>query len=138
MNSFGTIKTYLNMKNALLKNINNNNIYALVEVIAKKSQNIPWIISVDESKQEINEEIRRISIDRFYHLVTGDTYAFSKLCKQFLISLKELLIKNKITNKSKNTKHQDIIDFSISDTELENKLFKIAFSTYLGFNKNED
>ncbi|WP_254427738.1 Eco47II family restriction endonuclease [Mycoplasma sp. 1654_15] len=139
MNSFGTIKTYLNMKNALLKNNNNNNnIYALVEVIAKKSQNIPWIISIDDSKQEINEQIRRISIDRFYHLVTGDAYAFSKLCKQFLITLKELLIKNKITSKLKNTKQQDIIDFSISDAELENNLFKIAFSTYLGFNKNED
>ncbi|AEC45832.1 hypothetical protein SRH_01340 [Mesomycoplasma hyorhinis MCLD] len=31
-----------------------------------------------------------------------------------------------------------IIDFSISDAELENQLFKIAFLTYLGFNNNED
>ena len=52
----------------------------LVEVIAKKSQNVPWKISLDGISRH-HEYIRRVSMDRFYTLVTGENDAFKRLCE---------------------------------------------------------
>ena len=51
----------------------------LVEIIAKKSQDIKWIVSLD-GEQISNDKIRRVSIDKFYELVTGRQDSFKKLC----------------------------------------------------------
>ena len=51
----------------------------LVEVIAKQSQNTAWAVSVD-GKQQKHRRIRRVSIDRFYALVTGQDDAFYQMC----------------------------------------------------------
>ena len=53
----------------------------LVEVISRKSQNVHWNATVD-AKPVCNEQIRRVSIDKFYELVTGDATAFRQLCQQ--------------------------------------------------------
>ena len=42
-----------------------------VEVIAKKSQNTPWRTSLDGEPFE-HANIRRVSIDKFYEIVTGE------------------------------------------------------------------
>ena len=46
----------------------------LVEAIAKKSQNIKWETSVNRNKVSY-KRIRRVSIDQFYSLVTGEADA---------------------------------------------------------------
>lgn len=51
----------------------------LVEAIAKNSQNIKWEPKVDGQKMG-HKYIRRVSIDQFYALVTGEKDAFYKLC----------------------------------------------------------
>lgn len=51
----------------------------LVEAIAKKSQNIKWSTTVD-GKSVSHKKIRRVSLDQFYALVTGQEDAFYKMC----------------------------------------------------------
>ena len=51
----------------------------LVEAIAKKSQNIKWTTKVD-GKNVQHRLIRRVSMDQFYAVLTGDEEAFYKMC----------------------------------------------------------
>ena len=77
MNSASAAKTYIKMQNQLLKD--DSCACFLVEVIAKNSQNIKWETSVDGAKVS-HRLIRRVSIDEFYRIVTGQKDAFYKLC----------------------------------------------------------
>lgn len=77
MNSNSSQKLFINMQNKLIED--REATCMLVEVIAKDSQNIPWKISLNGT-QVYNENIRRVSIDKFYEIVTGDASAFKKLC----------------------------------------------------------
>ncbi|RUM64396.1 MAG: Eco47II family restriction endonuclease, partial [Sulfurimonas sp.] len=63
MNSSSAQKTYINMQSKILESAHTT--CMLVEVIARKSQNIPWKISID-AQQFNHENIRRVSIDKFY------------------------------------------------------------------------
>ncbi|MFY9261675.1 MAG: Eco47II family restriction endonuclease [Gallionella sp.] len=71
MNSKSAQKTYEQMQEVVDSNCNATCL--LVEVIAKHSQNISW---------HNNPRIRRISIDKFYALVTERPFAFRELCDQ--------------------------------------------------------
>jgi hypothetical protein len=51
----------------------------LVEAIAKQSQNIKWVTTVDNRKVG-HKLIRRVSLDQFYALVTGQEDAFYQVC----------------------------------------------------------
>lgn len=51
----------------------------LVEAIAQKSQNIIWNPTVDGRKIS-HKRIRRVSLDQFYALVTGEKDAFYQMC----------------------------------------------------------
>ena len=77
MNSSSSQKTYMRMQNTLLNDPQAT--CMLVEVIATKSQNIAWGTSLD-GQPMLNEKIRRVSIDKFYEMATGDNLAFKKLC----------------------------------------------------------
>lgn len=77
MNSASEGKTYIKMQNQLLKD--DDCACFLVEAIAKKSQDIKWETTVDRSKVS-HRRIRRVSLDRFYALVTGEEDAFYRMC----------------------------------------------------------
>jgi len=79
MNSSSSQKTYMRMQHTLLTMPNAT--CMLVEVIARNSQNTIWNISLDGVAVS-NEKIRRVSIDKFYELVTGKKTAFKELCEQ--------------------------------------------------------
>ncbi len=51
----------------------------LVEAIAQRSQNIKWEITADKKKMG-HKLIRRVSLDQFYALVTGQEDAFFRMC----------------------------------------------------------
>ena len=51
----------------------------LVEAIAKKSQNIKWSTKFG-GKNVQHRLIRRVSMDQFYAILTGDEDAFYKMC----------------------------------------------------------
>jgi hypothetical protein len=72
MNSSSSQKTYMRMLSTTVKEPTAT--CMLVEVIATKSQNIQWVVSLD-GERTIYENIRRVSIDKFYELVTGVQYS---------------------------------------------------------------
>lgn len=77
MNSASAGKTFIKMQNQLLQD--DDCACFLVEVIAQKSQNIKWETTVD--KQKVGHRlIRRVSLDQFYALVTGQEDAFYQMC----------------------------------------------------------
>ncbi|RIY33750.1 Eco47II family restriction endonuclease, partial [Psittacicella gerlachiana] len=108
-----------------------NAICVLVEVIAKKSQNIPWKISINKESQN-NERIRKISIDKFYEIITGDKEAFKKLCDQLIITINKIAIEKNNDNfiLGNNTVLQELEEI---DKDKLLALYKLAFSTYQGF-----
>lgn len=77
MNSSAAGKTYIKMQSQLLDD--DDCACFLVEAIAKKSQNIKWSTTVD-GKNVSHKRIRRVSLDHFYSLVTGQEDAFYQMC----------------------------------------------------------
>ncbi|MFI3200604.1 MAG: Eco47II family restriction endonuclease [Eubacteriales bacterium] len=77
MNSASAGKTFIKMQNQILQD--DDCACFLVEAIAQKSQNIKWETTVD--KQKVGHKlIRRVSLDQFYALVTGQEDAFYQMC----------------------------------------------------------
>jgi len=127
MNSSSSARTYIKMQNKIIND--KKSICFLVEVIAKTSQNVPWIISIDGLKYK-NDRIRRISIDKFYEIVTGDKNAFLKICKVLPKVIKEII------NKMHNLKaRRDIVikELKQIDEDLLKATYLLAFSKYEGF-----
>jgi hypothetical protein len=126
MNSSSSQKTYIKMQGMLLGNANNR--CFLVEIISKKSQNTPWIVSIDGTPYE-HEFIRKISIDKFYELVTNDCNAFKKLCENLpniiddvIGDLDQQSIENSVLEELKN----------ISPNILKS-IYLLSFGRYEGF-----
>lgn len=131
MNSSSSGKTFMKMQNHLLNSDDKErSICALVEIISKYSQNIPWIITLDMVKQNTNEQLRRISIDRFYEIVTGDINAFENMCEQLPITIEKIIANNKSLQVQKDTVFEELKNI---DGDILIALYKLAFSTYEGF-----
>lgn len=77
MNSASSAKTYIKMQGQILED--DDCACFLVEAIAKKSQNIKWATKVD-GKNVQHRLIRRVSMDQFYAILTGEEDAFYKMC----------------------------------------------------------
>ena len=121
----------MRMQNHLLNSEDReNSICALVEVIAKQSQNIPWVITLDGVKQQSNERLRRISIDKFYEIVTGEQYAFRDICIQLPKTIEKIIKTNESLQVMQDTVFEELKKLG-SDRLIT--LYKIAFETYEGF-----
>lgn len=132
MNSSSSGKTFMRMQNHLLNsNDREISVCALVEVIAKRSQDIPWIITLDGVKQQSNERLRRISIDKFYEIVTRNKFAFRDICIQLPKTIESLITQNKTLKVEDDTVFEELNKLE-SNTLLA--LYKLAFETYEGFN----
>lgn len=77
MNSASAGKTFIKMQNQLLTD--DDCACFLVEAIAQRSQNIKWETTVDKHKVG-HKLIRRVSLDKFYALITGQEDAFYQMC----------------------------------------------------------
>ena len=130
MNSSAAQKTFLKMTTQIL-NDDNCDCY-LVEIIAKRSQNIVWNVSLDYERVS-NEHIKRVSIDKFYEEVTGDKDAFYKICKQLPIIIDEIISEN---NEFVVEDDTVISELRATNPDILKSLYMLAFSTYEGF-KNE-
>lgn len=126
MNSSSSQKTYMTMQNILIKDPSAT--CMLVEAIAKQSQNIKWVITLDK-KQLSSENIRRVSIDKFYEIVTGKKTAFKDLCK-ILPTVIEDAVKSIHQRNSKNTVVTELEKIS---PNLLKSLYLLAFKNYQGF-----
>ncbi|MBC1457313.1 Eco47II family restriction endonuclease [Listeria newyorkensis] len=130
MNSSSSQKTYMNMQKKLLAD--SNATCFLVEVIAKKSQNINWKVKLDGENYD-HDKIRRVSIDKFYELATGDSNAFQKICSWLPIVIK--IIKERITSDTAENKIIQELN-QISDSFM-NSLYLLSFESYIGFDNLE-
>ncbi len=127
MNSSSASKTYERFREKIKED--ENCVCALVEVIAVRSQNIPWKMKIDGNTY-LDERIRRISIDQFYELITNDKYAFYKLCQKIIELLGEIVIDRK---KNFSIDNEVVNALKKIDLDPYKALFKLAFSKYMGW-----
>ncbi|MCK5284552.1 MAG: Eco47II family restriction endonuclease [Alphaproteobacteria bacterium] len=130
MNSSSSQKTYMRMQHTLLETPDATCL--LVEVIARNSQDIIWKNSLD-GQPVSNEKIRRVSINKFYEIVTGDALAFKKLCEALPQIISDAIDKTK-NNSMKNTVFDELKSIS---PNLMKSIYLLSFSKYEGFNKLE-
>jgi len=128
MNSAAAQKTYMKMQNKIIRD--SKATCMLVEVIATRSQNKTWIATVDK-EQFNNENIRRVSIDKFYEVVFNDSLAFVKLCR-VLPDVLDDVISELGNSTNKNTVFTELAAIS---PNIMKSLYLLAFKTYDGFDK---
>lgn len=127
MNSSAAASNYMKMQQKILED--DQAVCYLVQVIAKKSTDEPWKVTVNK-RQYCHERIRKISIDKFYEIVFGDKLAFVKLCEALPEILDDILRDNPNTLLT-NSVFEELREYS-EDTM--RSLYLLAFSTYEGFN----
>ena len=136
MNSTSSGKTYIKMQSQLLSD--DDCACFLVEVIAKQSQNITWAISTD-GKQRKHRRIRRVSIDKFYDLITGQEDAFYQMC----MVLPDTIEKAIAGSATKVVPKDSVIDelcamAGQADGSFALALYMLGFGSYTGFGTQGD
>lgn len=128
MNSSSSQKTYMRMQNTLINDP--RALCLLVEVIAKNSQDTRWITSLDGT-QVSNSQIRRVSIDKFYEMVTGDSMAFKNMCSALPKAIDNILAETTLASES-NTVIRELRHLS---PDLEKSIYLLSFGRYEGFDQ---
>ncbi len=131
MNSSSSAKTYIKMQGQLLSD--NDCVCFLVEAIAKRSQNIEWIVSVDGMRQS-HHRIRRVSMDEFYKIVTGQEKAFYKMCMVLPYVIQDVIA----DTKNIIIPHDTVIEELQNIAQKKNgsfvlALYMLGFGNYIGF-----
>ena len=139
MNSAAAGKTYIKMQSQLLDD--DDCACFLVEAIAKKSQNIKWSTTVD-GKSVSHKKIRRVSLDPFYALVTGQEHAFYKMCMVLPKVIEKVVNEGgedvKVPHDSVMSELRRIAKEMNTDDEnlaMALAVYLLGFSTYNGFSK---
>jgi len=131
MNSASAAKTYIRMQDQLLND--DDCVCLLVEAIARHSQNITWSISIDGQKKGHNR-IRRVSIDKFYELVTGDPDAFYKICSALPESIERVLkMKDEVSPPHDTVIEELKVQAKSMGGSMSLALYMLGFSGYQGF-----
>ncbi len=126
MNSASSQKTYMKMQAKLLDD--DQATCYLVETISTKSKDDTWRITLDKKPRSHNR-IRRMSMDKFYELVFGDSQAFYKLCVA-LPKIIEDVVGDDEALALTNTVYTELTK---EHSDLLTALYLLAFSTYEGF-----
>lgn len=79
-----------------------------------------------------NERIRRISIDKFYEIVTGEKDAFANLCKVLPKVITKIMHEMKPDKQEDNTVFKELKQ---KNNNLLKALYLLAFKSYEGFDK---
>ncbi|MBQ8956474.1 MAG: Eco47II family restriction endonuclease [Lachnospiraceae bacterium] len=131
MNSASSSKTYIKMQNQLLKD--DDCACFLVEAIAKRSQNIKWETTVDRNKVS-HRRIRRVSLDKFYELVTGISDAFYQICMALPDVINEVIAEGENIKAPQDTVYNELMNIS-KNTDIPSEDLSMAMAIYLlGFN----
>lgn len=138
MNSASAGKTYIKMQNQLLKD--DDCACFLVEAIAQKSQNIKWETSVDGNKVS-HRRIRRVSLDQFYAVVTGDKNAFYNMCMVLPGVIKKVVDESEDVKVPNDTVIRELRALSVQtaandeDLAMAIAVYWLGFNSYLGFSE---
>ena len=137
MNSASAQRTYIKMQNQIMHD--DDSACFLVEAIAKHAQNIKWGISID--KRPVSHRlIRRVSMDRFYEIVTGEPDAFYRLCRVLPSIIRQAVGEMADTGIPHDTVYTQLEErargLGIGDHELAftMAIYLLGFSEYNGFN----
>jgi hypothetical protein len=85
---------------------------------------------LDGYKQCPTNSIRRVSIDKFYELVTGEPTAFKQLCQVLPTVIKDAV--DSIESQEKNnTVFEELEEIS---SDLLTSIYLLSFNKYEGFN----
>ncbi|HES9628446.1 type II restriction enzyme (Eco47II, Sau96I) [Streptococcus pneumoniae] len=110
----------------------------LVKAIAKNSQNIKWEPKVDGQKMG-HKYIRRVSLDQFYSLVTGQKDALYNMCMvlpEVINKAVSELDSSTIPNDTVFNEIRDIAaeqNYDSEDLSIAMAFYLLGFSSYLGF-----
>ncbi len=136
MNSASASKTFIKMQNQLLTD--DDCACFLVEAIAQRSQNVKWETTVDKRKVG-HKLIRRVSLDKFYALVTGQDDAFYQMC----MVLPDIIQKAVSELDSSIVPHDTAMDELLDLAKLRNiddenlavamAVYMLGFGSYAGF-----
>ena len=126
MNSSSSQKTYMRMQAQLLND--SDSVCMLVEVIARDSQNIRWKVRLDGSPVQ-HENIRRVSIDQFYALVTGEELAFSELCGVLPRVIEDVVSEIRTTEETNTV----LSELEAIDPNILKSIYLLSFGKYEGF-----
>lgn len=136
MNSASSAKTYIKMQGQILED--DDCACFLVEAIAKRSQNIKWTTKVD-GKNVQHRLIRRVSMDQFYAILTGEEDAFYKMC----MTLPHIISSVVNEEGSVPVPHDTVIDelrkiagacaAQSEDLAMAAAVYMLGFHTYMGF-----
>lgn len=136
MNSAAAGKTFIKMQNQLLND--DDCACFLVEAIAQRSQNIKWETTVDKRKVS-HKLIRRVSMDQFYALVTGQNDAFYQMCMALPTVIQNVVNSSNNTNIPNDTVFDELKEKAkqqkLNDNELSMSIavYMLGFSNYIGF-----
>lgn len=136
MNSASSAKTYIKMQGQILED--DDCACLLVEAIAKKSQNIKWTTKVD-GKNVQHRLIRRVSMDQFYAILTGEEDAFYKMCMVLPGIIHSVVNEESSVPVPCDTVIQELKSVAALYTEQTEDLamamavYMLGFNTYMGF-----
>ena len=140
MNSASSAKTYIKMQSQILDD--DDCACFLVEAIAKHSQNIKWTTKVD-GKNVQHRRIRRVSMDQFYKIVTGEENAFYKMCMALPQVIDKVINEEGMVTVPEDTVVQELKNVSglfeetTEDLAMAMAVYMLGFHTYSGFAKGE-
>lgn len=140
MNSASSAKTYIKMQSQLLDD--DDCACLLVEAIAKRSQNMKWTTKVD-GKNVQHRRIRRVSMDQFYAIVTGNENAFYEMCMVLPEVINTVVNEEGAVTVPQDTVMQELIKAAElyaeqdEDFAMAMAVYMLGFNTYLGFCKQE-
>ncbi len=136
MNSASAGKTFIKMQNQILAD--DDCACFLVEAIAQRSQNIKWETTVDRRKVG-HKLIRRVSLDQFYALVTGQEDAFYQICislpfvvKKAVNELDEAIVPHDTVVEELRSKASKL-NIETEDLAMAMAAYMLGFSSYKGF-----
>lgn len=135
MNSASSQRTYMKMQNQLLHD--DTCACFLVEAIAKTSQNIVWHGRVDGQSME-HAKIRRVSLDQWYKIVTGEDDAFYQICYVLPQIVQEVLAEDSEITAPYDTVYDELKEMAAGYDEPEEQammlaMYMLGFKDYLGF-----
>ncbi len=136
MNSASSAKTYINMQGQILED--DDCACLLVEAIAKKSQNIKWTTKVD-GKNVQHRLIRRVSMDQFYAILTGEEDAFYQMCMVLPEIINSVVNEEGSVSVPRDTVVQELKNVAVlyaeqaEDLAMAMAVYMLGFNTYIGF-----
>lgn len=131
MNSSSSSRTYIKMLSKLLKD--NECCCFWVEAIAKTSQNIKWETNIDKERSS-DQRLRRVSIDKFFEIVTGQSDAFYQICMVLPEVIQEIVNKSNLIKTNDDTVYEELQELAKrKQGSFILALYMLGFESYIGF-----